>query len=443
VDAGPFDFPAAAGDRLRAAAGAAETGLRRAVGRLVHPRGPRHGFAPPPAAALAAAEPPGRPLVYLAALPWRFRWQRPQQLALALGRQGHPVLYVEGFSRARWQPARAVVARSGEVAVLRVAVAGRADLFRRPPEPAAAAALAAVVAAGLRRPPLAVVAQLPAWGEVGRVLAERYAVPLLYDRIDLYDAGVDAAGAVAAAEERLLATADLVTASSADLGERSRAERSRSGQAGGADGAGVHPLPNAVALGDFPEPAPPRPGGRRAGFVGAVDRRFDVTAVEAAARALPGWSFAVAGGAEEAGARRLARLPNVTLAGEIPYRRVPAFLASLDLGLIPYRDLPETRAVDSVKLYEMLASGLPVVARDLPESRRWGEPLVYLFAAPEELPGLLERARSEDAPEHRRRRRQAVAAHTWERRAAALLALLPEAGGATAAAGGAPAAEAG
>ncbi len=182
-------------------------------------------------------------------------------------------------------------------------------------------------------------------------------------------------------------------------------------------------LPNGVDLGAFPVPAGTRAAGDRPtiGYVGALGPWFDVEAVEAAARALPGWSFRLAGQVEDPEVAALAGLPNLETVGEIPFGDVPGFLAGLDVALVPFRDLPLTRAVDPVKLYEALAMGLPVVARRLPETERWAEPLVYLYDDPEGFVRQVRRAVAEQSPEIARERRRVAEGESWDRRAATLL----------------------
>src|SRR4051794_14318641 len=112
---GAFFYPARPHDRALTAAGQVERLARAAVrhlrsGRLGPARAP-----PPPAPAPAPADAPraadtaemaaflpaeahhptGPPVLYLPAVSWSYRFQRPQHLALALGRAGHPVLYVD------------------------------------------------------------------------------------------------------------------------------------------------------------------------------------------------------------------------------------------------------------------------------------------------------------------------------------------------------------
>ena len=375
-----------------------------------------------PAVAGPATPAEAAPMLVLPAIPWAYRFQRPQQLALALAAGGRPVVYVEAFARQRLQPAAAVILDTPRLQVVRLRVRGRPDPFREPLPEAAVGPLAEALAAGLRRPPAAIVAQLPFWTPLAVELRRRFGVPLVYDRIDLHVGFPGVPPEVEQVERRLIAACDLVTATSRELAELPRSLGSR-----------VEILRNAVSPGDFAGLAPPPlpPGGDadgltgvRAGFAGALDGRIDAEALAAAAQALPGWEFRHAGRVEDPQIRDLGLLPNVTLVGEIPYPLVPTFLAGLDVGLIPYRELPRTRAIDPVKLYEMLSVGLPVVCRRLPATARWSEPLAYTFAGPEELVPTLLAARRADRDELRRRRQQAAEGESWETRAAALLAAI-------------------
>ncbi|HSS75160.1 MAG TPA: glycosyltransferase [Thermoanaerobaculia bacterium] len=354
------------------------------------------------------------PVLYLPAVAWQYRYQRPQHLAVALARAGHPVLYVDGFLRSRLLPSRQVTHVQGGVHVLRVRVPGRPDPYREPLSAASAAWLANTILAGLRHErPLMVLVQLPFWAELGRELARRLAVPLVYDRIDLHVGFPGVPAGIEAVEARLIRTADLVCATAGVLAERPREVSPQ-----------VLLLPNGVDLGAFPPPAGnggSATTGVRVGYVGALGPWFDVEAVQEAACTLSGWSFRLAGRVEDPEIAALRALPNLETVGEIPFADVPGFLASLDVALVPFRDLPLTRAVDPVKLYEALATGLPVVARRLPETERWSEPLVYLYDDPQDFVRQLRRAVAEHTPELARERRRAAECESWDRRVAELL----------------------
>ncbi|HXT21969.1 MAG TPA: glycosyltransferase, partial [Thermoanaerobaculia bacterium] len=309
------------------------------------------------------------PIVYLPALPWSYRFQRPQQLARAFVAAGHPLLYVEAFQRTRVMPRLLHAETAAGVELLRLAVSGRPDPYREPMADAAGEELAAAVAAGVGERPLMVLAQLPFWAPMALPLRALLGAPLVYDRIDYHTGFPGVAAAVDALEAELMATADVVVASSQVL---------LAGCDGGrAAGPRCGLVPNAVALDDFPSPRRRFGEPVTVGYVGALGSWFDADAVGALAAARPSWRVRLAGRVEAPAVRALARLRNVELLGEIPYPEVPAFLAGLQALLIPFLDLPLTRAVDPVKLYEALAAGLPVVSCRLPAVEPWSEPHVY------------------------------------------------------------------
>lgn len=411
-----FSYPARPQDRLLGVAGGLER-VARALPRL-GPRmlrrwaAERRRPAPQPSAD-ASSSPTGAPVLYLPAIAWHYRFQRPQQLALGLARAGHPVLYVDGFLRSRLLPDRSLLAVHGGVHVLRLRVPGRPDPYRDILDERTAARLAATILAGLRGgPPRMVLVQLPFWAALGRELSRRLGAPLVYDRIDLHTGFPGVPARLAEAEERLMREADLVAATAGLLAEEPRRLNPR-----------VLLLPNAVDLEAFqlPNESGGTPLGESIRYVGALGPWFDTEAVRAAALRHPEWRIRLAGRIESPEVEALTALANVEAVGEIPFQEVPGFLAGAGVSLVPFRDLPLTRAVDPVKLYESLALGLPVVARRLPETERWAEPAVYLYDSPEGFVAQLERALAEDTPERRLARRSLAREETWDRRAAALL----------------------
>jgi teichuronic acid biosynthesis glycosyltransferase TuaH len=105
-------------------------------------------------------------------------------------------------------------------------------------------------------------------------------------------------------------------------------------------------------------------------YTGSLDERLDVPALLGLARALPEASVVLVGPllAEEHLAPLRAE-PNICIRPPLPRAELIALTRAADAGLLVHRDLPLTRAMSPLKLYEYLAAGLPVVATDLPPVR--------------------------------------------------------------------------
>ena len=125
-----------------------------------------------------------------------------------------------------------------------------------------------------------------------------------------------------------------------------------------------------------PEPADlaawPRP---RIGYFGLLSHFLDFDTLEALRRARQGGTLVLIGpdtAATREPLRQLASREGVALLGPKPYEEAPAYMQALDVGLIPFRAHdPYVRGINPNKIYQYLASGLPVVTTpvlDLPPS---------------------------------------------------------------------------
>jgi glycosyltransferase involved in cell wall biosynthesis len=166
------------------------------------------------------------------------------------------------------------------------------------------------------------------------------------------------------------------------------------------------------------------------GFVGAVqEHKVDVELVVAVARARPGWRVVLAGpvglGLRDSTLDAAAMPPNVELPGLVTRDRLPAFVAGLDVGIIPYRQNRYTRGVFPMKVFEYLGAGLPVVSTSLPSLVGEVEHVAFADDA-EGFVAAIEAALAD--PAGAADRRDYAAGFSWERRTEEALELLAELG---------------
>ncbi len=184
------------------------------------------------------------------------------------------------------------------------------------------------------------------------------------------DLAASSAGArrIVPSEERLFREADLVFVTSEKL--RARAARMSDR---------VHLFPFGVSVERFDrvrQAAEPPPADLQAlrrpvvGYVGGLHQWVDQELLADVASRMPDATFALVGPAQT-DVSALERCPNVRLLGQRAHADVPRYVKGFDVGIVPYRLTEYTANVYPTKLNEYLVMGLPVVATDLPEIRRF------------------------------------------------------------------------
>jgi hypothetical protein len=105
------------------------------------------------------------------------------------------------------------------------------------------------------------------------------------------------------------------------------------------------------------------------GAVGMFNARIDFAFLLEVARSDAVGSLALIGPIGELGNQRplldkLAALPNVRLFGARPHDEIHAWMAGLDVGVIPYAAIPLNHFCSPMRLYDHLAIGHPILASD-------------------------------------------------------------------------------
>jgi glycosyltransferase involved in cell wall biosynthesis len=95
----------------------------------------------------------------------------------------------------------------------------------------------------------------------------------------------------------------------------------------------------------------------------AGTRPADVAAIWMRTRArMPGSELTVVGRGLAGEERELAGMPGITVPGWMEPAELPALLGRMSVAIVPWGDTPPNRARHSVKVLELMAAGLPIVA---------------------------------------------------------------------------------
>jgi uncharacterized SAM-binding protein YcdF (DUF218 family)/glycosyltransferase involved in cell wall biosynthesis len=249
----------------------------------------------------------------------------------------------------------------------------------------------------------------------------------IYYCIDDLASSSPGARKIVSSEERLFRQADLVFVTSERLRERAARSSSR-----------VHLFPFGVNLERFhavressdPAPADVQSLARPVvGYVGGLHQWVDQPLVAAVASRLPDVSFAIVGPAQT-DVSVLEACPNVRLFGQRSHEDVPRYVKSFDVGIVPYRLAEYTANVYPTKLNEYLGMGIPVVATDLPEIRRFNSDhgqIVEVAAHADAFAAGIRNALRDSKAGDRQRRIAVAQENSWQSRLAAMEGLIDDA----------------
>jgi hypothetical protein len=150
-------------------------------------------------------------------------------------------------------------------------------------------------------------------------------------------------------------------------------------------------------------------------FWGLTDRRMDLALLRRLAADLTAGTIVLVG-RELNPDPALYRIDRVVHVGQLPYQSLPQVARQAAVLIMPYADLPVTRAMQPVKLTEYLATGRPTVVRNLPAARAWA-PCLDTADTPEEFSRAVRLRLAEGLPEGQKRARARLAEESWANKA--------------------------
>src|SRR5204862_5449442 len=109
--------------------------------------------------------------------------------------------------------------------------------------------------------------------------------------------------------------------------------------------------------------------------------------------------------------------------GAVPYEQLRDEAVEADVLVMPYADLPVTRAMQPLKLKEYLATSLPVVATPLPANLPWAEAMDIASSPSAFVAACIMRAHIGTTPAQIAARRR-LEDESWSRKAARFAQLI-------------------
>jgi hypothetical protein len=157
-------------------------------------------------------------------------------------------------------------------------------------------------------------------------------------------------------------------------------------------------------------------------FWGVIDRRMDTASLVRLSADLSAGTILLIGPQQDPDPAILS-LPNVRCLPPQPMHILPSIACEASVLIMPYADLPVTRAMQPLKLKEYMATGRPVVVNHLPSTAAWSDCLEVAHS-PEQFSQLVRTAISRGTGESQRAARQRLQHESWSARAELLLQII-------------------
>lgn len=159
-----------------------------------------------------------------------------------------------------------------------------------------------------------------------------------------------------------------------------------------------------------------------AGYVGALNYRFDFGFIASVAALLPDVDFVLGGRVQEDGdaawrfgLSEARRQPNIKFLGWVDHARLPEQFATFDVLLMAYAACNFNTNACPAKLWDYLGTGKPIVANTAnPETLLWQE-VIRIGASPAEYTEAVRAALGERDEAPRKRRLAIAQEHTWDK----------------------------
>ncbi|MCC6639510.1 glycosyltransferase, partial [Candidatus Falkowbacteria bacterium] len=152
------------------------------------------------------------------------------------------------------------------------------------------------------------------------------------------------------------------------------------------------------------------------GFLGILQDRIDTQLLEKIAKRYTDATLVLAGPVWKGFPKEwLMKFPNIVFAGPVSYRNIPKFYNTFDVGIITYNNSEFIKSTNSMKYYEYLAAGLPVVSTWSGGIEKFTD-VMYVAHTHDEFLDYIQKALDENTPQKEQERKSYVQDMTWKNR---------------------------
>jgi|GEM_PF-231681 len=159
------------------------------------------------------------------------------------------------------------------------------------------------------------------------------------------------------------------------------------------------------------------------GYHGAMARWFDYDLLQELARRREDLEFVLIGIDHDQSLQesQILETKNIHWLGPKSYQELPDYLAYFNAGIIPFQVNEITNATSPIKLFEYMAAGKPVIASPMQETARYGE-FVLIASTVDEWNDQLDQALTDGTDAKKRSALiEAANANSWQARASLIL----------------------
>lgn len=186
----------------------------------------------------------------------------------------------------------------------------------------------------------------------------------------------------------------------------------------------VEYLPNGVDsreyAGDFSKKYYENRGRKTAGYVGNINQLVDLDLLEYGIISCPQVDFVLIGRIDRETTKGFRKIinqyKNCQYLGERRFTEIPGYLSSFDVLISFKKDDDSTRGNESMKIYQYLLSGKPIVSLPLSPADRFAD-LIYVASDKFQFVEYLKKALEENDPEMRNKRINTALENTWTKKA--------------------------